>query len=107
MRRFGSKVSVIERNDRLVHREDEDLTDALQSLFEDEGINIILNARIKKILGKSGKSVGIVVEQNGAEKALEGTHLLVAADECPLTLSPLHSARQQFLLTYPTCPISS
>jgi pyruvate/2-oxoglutarate dehydrogenase complex dihydrolipoamide dehydrogenase (E3) component len=38
MRRFGSKVSVIERNDRLVHREDEDVTDALASLFEDEGM---------------------------------------------------------------------
>jgi pyruvate/2-oxoglutarate dehydrogenase complex dihydrolipoamide dehydrogenase (E3) component len=39
MRRFGSQVSVIERNDRLVHREDEDVTDALRSLFEDEGID--------------------------------------------------------------------
>ena len=33
MRRFGSKVSIIERNDRLVHHEDEDVTDALRSLF--------------------------------------------------------------------------
>jgi pyruvate/2-oxoglutarate dehydrogenase complex dihydrolipoamide dehydrogenase (E3) component len=85
MRRFGSKVSVIERNDRLVHREDEDLTDALRSLFEDEGIDIVLNARIKRISGKSGKSVRIIIEQNGAEKALEGTHLLVAAGRTPNT----------------------
>ena len=85
MRRFGSKVSVIERNDRLVHREDEDLTDALRSLFEDEGIDIVLNARIKRISGKSGKSVRIIVEQNGAEKVLEGTHLLVAAGRTPNT----------------------
>jgi len=85
MRRFGSKVSVIERNDRLVHREDEDLTDALRSLFEDEGIDIVLNTRIKRISGKSGKSVRIIIEQNGAEKALEGTHLLVAAGRTPNT----------------------
>ena len=85
MRRFGSKVSVIERNDRLVHREDEDVTDVLRSLFEDEGIDIVLNARIKRISGKSGKSVRIIIEQNGAEKALEGTHLLVAAGRTPNT----------------------
>jgi pyruvate/2-oxoglutarate dehydrogenase complex dihydrolipoamide dehydrogenase (E3) component len=85
MRRFGSKVSVIERNDRLVHREDEDVTDALRSLFEDEGIGVVLNARVKGISGKSGKSVRIVIEQNGVEKTLDGTHLLVAAGRNPNT----------------------
>jgi pyruvate/2-oxoglutarate dehydrogenase complex dihydrolipoamide dehydrogenase (E3) component len=85
MRRFGSKVSVIERNDRLVHREDEDVTEALRSLFEDEGIQIVLNARVKSISGKSGQSVRILIEQNGVQKTLEGTHLLVAAGRTPNT----------------------
>jgi pyruvate/2-oxoglutarate dehydrogenase complex dihydrolipoamide dehydrogenase (E3) component len=56
MHRFGSKVSLIDRNDRLVHREDDDVTDALRSLFEDEGIGVVLNARVKRISGKSGQS---------------------------------------------------
>jgi pyruvate/2-oxoglutarate dehydrogenase complex dihydrolipoamide dehydrogenase (E3) component len=85
MRRFGSKVSVIERNDRLVHREDEDVTGALSSLFEDEGIDVVLGARIRGISGKSGKSVRIVIEQNGVEKTLDGTHLLFAAGRTPNT----------------------
>src|ERR1700731_4115650 len=87
MRRFGSRVSVIERNDRLVHREDEDVTDALRSLFEDEGIDVVLNARIKRISGKSGQSIRIFVEKNGngATKTLEGSHLLVAAGRTPST----------------------
>jgi pyruvate/2-oxoglutarate dehydrogenase complex dihydrolipoamide dehydrogenase (E3) component len=85
MRRFGSKVSVIERNDRLVHREDEDVTDALYNLFEDEGIGIVLNARINEISGRSGKSVRIVIEQNGLKKTLDGTHLLVAGGRTPNT----------------------
>ena len=38
MRRFGSRVTVIERNPRLVHREDEDISEALHELFKDEGI---------------------------------------------------------------------
>ena len=85
MRRFGSRVSVIDRNDRLAHREDEDVTDALRSLFEDEGIDIVLNARVKAISGKSGKAVRIVIEQKGVEKTLDGTHLLVAAGRTPNT----------------------
>jgi pyruvate/2-oxoglutarate dehydrogenase complex dihydrolipoamide dehydrogenase (E3) component len=85
MRRFGSKVTVIDRNDRLMHREDDDVTEALQNLFEDEGIDIVLNATVKRISGKSGQSVRIVIEQRGAEKTLEGSHLLVAAGRSPNT----------------------
>ena len=51
MRRFGSKVSVIERNDRLLHREDEDVTEELRRLFEDEGIDVLLNARSSEYRG--------------------------------------------------------
>ncbi len=72
MRRFGSKVTMIDRNDRLMHREDDDVTEALQNLFEDEGIDIVLNATVKRISGKSGQSVRIVIEQRGLEKTLEG-----------------------------------
>src|SRR5499425_1847930 len=62
MRRFGSKVSVIDRNDRLVHREDEDVSEGLRSLFEDEGIDIVLNARLKGVSGKSGQTVKVHIE---------------------------------------------
>jgi pyruvate/2-oxoglutarate dehydrogenase complex dihydrolipoamide dehydrogenase (E3) component len=85
MRRFGSKVSVIERNDRLLHREDPDVTEALRSLFADEGIDTLLNAQIKRISGKSGQLVKIVLAQNGVEKTLEGSHVLVAAGRTPNT----------------------
>jgi pyruvate/2-oxoglutarate dehydrogenase complex dihydrolipoamide dehydrogenase (E3) component len=85
MRRFGSRVSVIDRNQRLMSREDEDVCEALRSLLEDEGIDILLNARIKRLSGKSGESVSIVIEQNGAEKILEGSHVLVATGRTPNT----------------------
>jgi pyruvate/2-oxoglutarate dehydrogenase complex dihydrolipoamide dehydrogenase (E3) component len=86
-RRFGSRVTLIDRNDRLLHREDDDVTEALQALFEAEGIDLVLKGRIKQISGKSGKSVGILLEQNGngAQKKLEGSHLLVAAGRAPNT----------------------
>ena len=85
MRRFGSKVTIIDRNDRLMHREDDDVTEALRSLFEDEGVDVVLNARVKGVSGRSGKSVRIVIEQKGVEKILDGTHLLVAAGRAPNT----------------------
>ena len=85
MRRFGSNVSVIDRNDRLIHREDDDVTEAVQNLFEDEGIDIVLNATLKRISGKSGQSVKMVIEQPGVEKTLVGSHLLVAAGRTPNT----------------------
>ncbi len=85
MRRFGSKVTVIDRNRSVIHVEDDDITEGLQSLFEDEGIELVLDSKVKSIAGKSGKSVRVTLSQNGIEKSLEGTHLLVAAGRVPNT----------------------
>ena len=85
MRRFGSRVTIIDRNDRLLHKEDDDVTEALADLFRDEGIETALNGRVKRISGKTGDSVTLVVEQNGIENTLTGTHLLVAAGRRPNT----------------------
>jgi pyruvate/2-oxoglutarate dehydrogenase complex dihydrolipoamide dehydrogenase (E3) component len=51
----------------------------------DEGIDILLNARIKQVSGRSGDSVGVIVELNGIEKVLEGSHILVATGRHPNT----------------------
>jgi pyruvate/2-oxoglutarate dehydrogenase complex dihydrolipoamide dehydrogenase (E3) component len=85
MRRFGSKVTVIDRNARLMSREDPDVCEALHSLLADDGIDILLDARIKQVSGKSGDSVSIVVEQNRIEKVLKGSHVLVATGRNPNT----------------------
>src|ERR1700757_4282271 len=85
MRRFGSKVSIIDRNQRLMSREDDDVCEALRSLLEDEGIDLLLHAQITRVSGTSGQSVSITIEQNGTEKTLEGSHVLVAAGRTPNT----------------------
>ncbi len=85
MRRFGSKVSVIDRNQRLMSREDEDVCDGVRSLLEDEGIAIHLGSHVVRVSGKSGDSVSVFIEQHGDEKVLKGTHLLVAAGRTPNT----------------------
>ncbi|HYV73208.1 MAG TPA: FAD-dependent oxidoreductase [Candidatus Binatia bacterium] len=85
MRRFGSKVTVIDRNKRLMSREDHDVCEALRDLLEEEGIEIILNADIMRVSGQSGKSVGIAIDQGGIEKVLTGSHLLIATGRTPNT----------------------
>jgi len=85
MRRFGSKVTVIDRNQRLMSKEDDDVCDALRSLLEDEGIDVFLNVGIKRVWGKSRDLVNIVIEQNGSEKNLTGSHVLVALGRTPNT----------------------
>ena len=56
MRRFGSKVTVIDRNGRLMSKEDEDVCVALNGLLDDEGIDVHLNARIRRVwkIGRLG-----------------------------------------------------
>jgi len=85
IRRFGSKVTVIGRGERLLHREDDDVTDGLRALFEDEDIDLALNAHIRRVSGQSGQSVKVDLEQNGVERIIQGSHLLVALGRIPNT----------------------
>jgi pyruvate/2-oxoglutarate dehydrogenase complex dihydrolipoamide dehydrogenase (E3) component len=90
MRRFGSRVTMIDRSGRLMSKEDPDVCDAVRSLLADEGIDILLNARIRQVSGKNGGSVSVVVDQNGderngLEKVLKGSHVLVATGRNPNT----------------------
>ncbi len=85
MRRFGSRVTVIERNDRIAYREDEDVSKALQELFTDEGIDVITGGKVERVEGLSGDAVKLHVRQGKKNVVLEGTHILVAAGRTPNT----------------------
>lgn len=83
-RRFGSKVTIIEKGSRLVSREDEDVSQALTEVLEAEGIEVRLNANC---IGFSGKSGGIAAHVDCASGAPEvsGSHLLLAVGRRPNT----------------------
>jgi len=85
MRRFGSRVTVLDRNPDLIHQEDDDVTEVIRDLFQKEGIDVVLNAHIKSVSGRSGESVSVTLDSKGATKAMEGTHLLVATGRTPNT----------------------
>ena len=85
MRRFGSRVTVIDRNQRLAEHEDEDISHALEELFQDEDIAFELGARVSAVSGESGKQVRVHLNANVSARMLEGTHLLVATGRTPNT----------------------
>ncbi|RXH58894.1 FAD-dependent oxidoreductase [Granulicella sibirica] len=84
-RRFGSRVTVLERNARLAHREDHDVTDLLHKLCAREGIEIITETTIDTITGLSGDHVTVHATRNGAPFQIEGSHLLAATGRTPNT----------------------
>jgi pyruvate/2-oxoglutarate dehydrogenase complex dihydrolipoamide dehydrogenase (E3) component len=85
MRRFGARVTLIERNPHLVHHEDRDVSEAMHELFEDEGIEVLTSTRVTRVEGKSGQAVNLHAKRDGSEIVLEGTHLLAATGRTPNT----------------------
>ncbi|HEX4286442.1 MAG TPA: FAD-dependent oxidoreductase [Terracidiphilus sp.] len=85
MRRFGSQVTIIDRNPSLAHREDEDVRDGIEELFRDEGIDLRLSTQVSAVEGLSGDTVRLSLTSNGTESPLAGTHILVAAGRTPNT----------------------
>jgi pyruvate/2-oxoglutarate dehydrogenase complex dihydrolipoamide dehydrogenase (E3) component len=78
LRRLGSRVTVVERNGSLIHREDRDVTEAIEELFRDEGIEVATGATVRRVEGVSGESVRLHATRGRADVMIEGTHLLVA-----------------------------
>ena len=85
LQRLGSHVTIIEKNPTVIHREDSDVTRAVQELFDEEGIRIITGATIERIEGTSGEQIKAHIFQSGSFSTIEGTHLLVAGGRTPNT----------------------
>lgn len=84
-RRFGSEVTVIDRNHRLAHNEDEDISHALEELCRDEGIRVVTDAKITRVEGRSGEGVKLLGTHDGNAFEVSGSHLLVASGRTPNT----------------------
>jgi pyruvate/2-oxoglutarate dehydrogenase complex dihydrolipoamide dehydrogenase (E3) component len=85
LRRFGSRVTVIERGRQIASAEDPDVAQAIDEIFADEGIEVLLETRVHDVEGISGQKVRVRVEKGGREQTIEGTDLLVATGRAPNT----------------------
>ena len=85
-RRFGSRVTVIEHGPRLMGgREDPDVTDEMQRILCDEGIEVVTEAETLRVHGRSGDGVVIVVRTASGERNIAGSDILVALGRTPNT----------------------
>lgn len=83
-RRFGSKVTVIEMQDRVIGRDDEDVSDAVREILEGEGVRFRLNADCIGVRpADSGVAVRVSCEAGPEEES--GSHLLLAVGRVPNT----------------------
>jgi pyruvate/2-oxoglutarate dehydrogenase complex dihydrolipoamide dehydrogenase (E3) component len=85
MRRFGSRVTVVEQGPQIAGHEDGDVAQALMKRFEEEGIDVTLNARPTGIEGRSGEKVSLRIDGATGTRIIEGSDILVAAGRIPNT----------------------
>ncbi len=83
-RRFGSRVTVVERSQQILAHEDADVAEALQQALEGEGIRFVMGATTTRV-GKEQGGVAVSVEMKGTTEKVRGTHLLVATGRRPNT----------------------
>ncbi len=85
LRRFGSRVTVIDRGSQLAANEDSDVSQAILQLFKDEGIDVLLDTHVKGVSGISGSHVSLQLQSKNGPKSIEGTDILVATGRTPNT----------------------
>lgn len=83
-RRFGSKVTVVERGARLIPREDPAVCDAIRTILENEQIDVRLNADCIAV-AKTAEGVEVRANCGSGENTVHGSHLLLAVGRQPNT----------------------
>ena len=84
-RRFGSKVTILQRGSQLLANEDLDVSSEIQRLLMEEGIDVVTSADILSVTGRSGVEVRLTLHSPLGEKVVVGSDILVAAGRTPNT----------------------
>jgi pyruvate/2-oxoglutarate dehydrogenase complex dihydrolipoamide dehydrogenase (E3) component len=85
MRRFGSRVTVVERNTQLANGEDGDVAEEILRLFREDGIEVLLSTDLIQVEGLSSQGIKAHVRNSQGERTVEASDLLVAAGRVPNT----------------------
>ncbi len=75
--RFGSQVTVVEMQSQLMGREDRDVADFIQKIFEKEGVRVLTSHKAKSIVQENGQKA-LIAEYNGHELRIEFDEILLA-----------------------------
>ncbi|MDR5666013.1 FAD-containing oxidoreductase [Burkholderia cenocepacia] len=83
-RRFGSQVTIVEKGPRLIRREDEDVSQAVREILENEGIDVQLDANCLSAR-RDGDGIAVGLDCAGGGREVAGSHLLLAVGRVPNT----------------------
>lgn len=83
-RRFGSRVTILEKNDRLLIKEDEDIAAEVLKFLQEEEIDVLTNAEVIKVEKENG-SIVAYIKRNTEERKVQCSHILVSAGRTPNT----------------------
>lgn len=81
-RRFGSEVTVVDGAPHLVPREDPDVSEALEEIFREDGIDVVCGASVREV-ADAAAGVELTADVEGEERMIRGSHLLVAVGIVP------------------------
>lgn len=84
-RRFGAQVTLVDRNPRLLPKEDPEISQAIHEVLQAEGIQIVLGAVAKEVSGLSGQEVSLLLDTPLSSTTIRGSDLLVALGRQPNT----------------------
>ena len=84
-RRFGSDVTIIESGPQLLAREDVDVSREMRRILSDEGIQVLVEAELLRVRGRSGDKVTVTVRTASGERHVDGSEILVAVGRIPNT----------------------
>jgi pyruvate/2-oxoglutarate dehydrogenase complex dihydrolipoamide dehydrogenase (E3) component len=84
-RRFGSKVTVVQRRDQLLPREDPDVAQAVAAILEEDGVALVLEADTRSVKGTADGGIQLDIVSPAGTISLVGSHLLVATGRAPNT----------------------
>jgi len=82
--RFGSEVTLVEMENRVLPKEDEEVSATIEALMRTEGLEILLNRRGVRVAVENAQKI-LTVEQNGRRQELYADELLVATGRRPNT----------------------
>ena len=84
-RRFGSRVSIVQRGRQLLAREDPDVARAVEDVLREDGIDLLLDAEAHRVGRGPDETIHLMVREGRADRTLVGSHLLLAAGRTPNT----------------------
>jgi pyruvate/2-oxoglutarate dehydrogenase complex dihydrolipoamide dehydrogenase (E3) component len=83
--RFGSKITVLEKSSRIVPREDQDVSEELTKILEEEKISILANSETVKFKKTAKGTIAATIKTDGSERNIKCSHVLIAIGRRPNT----------------------